>query len=152
MAAEIPKSVLAFRSRTRRLYLWWWGTHYGVGFLGVLAGAVLTATSANKSIAPEGSWAIGIVAAVCTSLVTFLGPLHKAERYWSAFHMLDHACLEYELGLISIKAFVDRVRAARKHLQAFDSETRPSLDGSSGARASKPRSAAPKAAAPLKAV
>lgn len=130
-ASIIPQGVLTLKSRVRRLYLCWWTTHYAIGFLGVFAGALLTAlTSAGDLASTESSpllslanfkahaWLIGIVAAVCTSLVTFLGPIGKAERYWSAYHLLDHACLEFEQGLIGKRRFVARVKAARAILQA----------------------------------
>jgi hypothetical protein len=123
---EIPNSVLTLRSRTRRLYLTWWATHYAVGLCGVIAGALLTAlTSAHggKGAGPlaaldSWAWLIGILAAVCTSLVTFLGPIHKAERYWSAYHILDQACLEYEQGEITLKRFLTSTKQARRILQA----------------------------------
>lgn len=129
MSNTIPKAALLFKSRTRRLYLSWWITHYSVGMMGLLAGALLTATSASTlpekstllATLKDYSWLIGIVAAVCTSLVTFLGPIHKAERYWSAWHILDQACCEYELGDIGLKRFLLRMKAARKLLQAVDS-------------------------------
>lgn len=127
---RIPESVEVLKKRVRRLYLCWWSTHYAVGLVGVLAGTVLTAlTSASDQGAVQQngmltiqnlkaySWLIGIVAAVCTSLVTFLGPIGKAERYWSAFHTLDQAGLEFEQGLIGVKRFVARVKGARSILQ-----------------------------------
>lgn len=127
----IPRSVMTLRSRVRKLYLSWWTTHYAVGLFGVLAGTLLTALTSAAEPASMGdahflsvshlkaySWLIGIVAAVCTSLVTFLGPIGKAERYWSAYHALDQACLEYQEGLLSRKRFVALVRHARTILQA----------------------------------
>lgn len=130
-AVVIPEGVLVLKTRVRRLYLSWWTTHYCVGLLGVLAGTLLTAlTSAGDQglgLSESGisiqqfkshAWLIGIVAAVCTSLVTFLGPIGKAERYWSAFHALDQACLEYEQGQIGVKKFLARVRSARAILRA----------------------------------
>lgn len=130
-AIAIPRGVLTLKSRVRKLYLSWWATHYAIGLIGVLGGTLLTAlTSANGESSATSdtlitfghlknySWLIGIIAAVCTSLVTFLGPIGKAERYWSAYHVLDQACLEYEQGLLSVKKFVTRVRYARTILQA----------------------------------
>ena len=63
------------------LYRLWWTVHYLVGFTGVLAGGLAGVSAANEPAKAWG-WAIGRFAAVCTSLVTFLGPLQKAERYW----------------------------------------------------------------------
>lgn len=137
MSVEIPKSVTLLRRRTRILYLSWWVTHYAVGFIGVVAGGLLTSITSSGITSRTGeavyfskeglvdyAWLIGIVAAVCTSLVTFLGPIHKAERYWSSFHILDQACLEYEQGFIRLRTFLMRVRQARRILQAIDPDER----------------------------
>ncbi|HZW24032.1 MAG TPA: hypothetical protein VFF26_00980 [Gallionella sp.] len=144
MATEIPKSVLTLKTRMRKLYLSWWITHYCVGFLGVIAGTLLTAlTSAPEIQSSNGtafplltlaglkgySWLIGIIAATCTSLVTFLGPIHKAEKYWSAYHLLDQACLEYEQGLLEMRKFVKQVKQARSILQVTDRSERSSSEG-----------------------
>ena len=134
MTNTVPEAALLFKKRTRRLYLSWWMTHYTVGLLGLLAGALLTATSASSlqdkstvlAILKDYSWLIGILAAVCTSLVTFLGPIHKAERYWSAWHILDQACCEFEVGDINLKRFLTRMKAARKLLQAIDADDQAS--------------------------
>lgn len=136
MPAEMPRSVRELRARTRRLYLAWWSTHYAVGLSGVIAGALLTAlTSAHGGngrgpLAALGDWAwlIGIIAAVCTSLVTFLGPIHKAERYWAAYHLLDQACLEYEEGEITLGRFLAQTKQARRILQAVGDDMRQSSE------------------------
>lgn len=127
----IPRSVLTLKARVRKLYLSWWTTHYAIGLFGVLGGTLLTALTSAPDPGTAGpvallslshlkthAWLIGIVAAVCTSLVTFLGPIGKAERYWAAYHALDQACLEYEQGLLPVRRFVLRVRQARAILQA----------------------------------
>jgi hypothetical protein len=130
---KTPRLVKLFRDRVQRLYRTWWFAHYGVGLLGLVAGVVLTAlTSADVARGPsqaatlsvswakEYAWIVGIVAAVSTSLVTFLGPLRKAERYYSVWHLLDQAVLEYELGVIQLKTFIARVQQARRMLQVVD--------------------------------
>lgn len=140
MTSTIPLPVLTLRRHTMALYRAWWTAHYLFGFVGVVAGAVLTAlTAVTPAAGPAGAamglnemtlafpslenlhrwgWLIGIVAAVSTSLITFLGPLHKAERYWSAFHLLDQACLEFDQGLLDLRTFMNRVQQARVILQA----------------------------------
>lgn len=142
MANEVPKGVLTLKRRTRKLYLSWWVTHYSVGLLGVVAGALLTAVSSvpdnmgaaggfahgTLAVLKEYSWLLGIIAAVCTSLVTFLGPIHKAERYWSAYHLLDQACLEFEQGELKMRGFVRRVKQARTILQASEPADRSESD------------------------
>ena len=126
----IPDLVLVLLKRTRNLYRLWWVTHYTIGLSGVVAGALLTALTAgsgsemSQSLGNlrEYAWLIGIVAAVATSLVTFLGPLHKAERYWSAYHLLEQACLEY-IGNDAdpkLKRLMKRVMNVRRILQVAD--------------------------------
>ena len=130
LGIPIPKPILVLKRRLRKLYLAWWTTHYAVGLLGVLAGTLLTALTAasDPQVQSTGqfvslgalksySWLIGIFAATCTSLVTFLGPISKAERYYSAYHIMDHACLEYGEKLISLQVLVGRVRQAREELK-----------------------------------
>jgi hypothetical protein len=133
----IPKSVLDLLTRTRLLYRLWWFAHYATGLAGVIAGALLTAltsappsggagTGISNSLIEmrEYAWLIGIIAAVATSLVTFLGPLHKAERYWSAYHLLEQACLEY-LGNDNdpkLGKLMKRVMHVRRILQVADAD------------------------------
>lgn len=130
---SIPTIVIELMTRTKRLYRWWWAAHYTIGLTGVFAGAVLTALTSSTVGGPGEvdtllatlrpySWLIGIVAAVTTSLVTFLGPLHKAERYWSAYHHLEQACLEYR-GTDTdprMRKLMKRVMQARKILQVVE--------------------------------
>ena len=132
----IPPIVIEMMIRTRRLYRTWWAAHYVVGVTGVIAGALLTAiTSSTASGSGEASgllqslqqysWLIGIVAAVATSMVTFLGPINKAARYYSAYHHLEQACLEYRGHDVDEKTtrLLKRVMQARKMLQIVDSES-----------------------------
>lgn len=94
-SSSIPVRVATLRRHCMLLYRTWWAVHYSVGFIGVLAGGLAGVSAANEPARAWG-WAVGALAAVCTSLVTFLGPLQKAERYWKAYHVIDQACLEYE--------------------------------------------------------
>ncbi|HEX8467010.1 MAG TPA: hypothetical protein VF620_04310 [Allosphingosinicella sp.] len=130
----IPDSVLVLLKRTRNLYRLWWVTHYTIGLSGVVAGALLTALTAGSGSGSgmsqsleylrEYAWLIGIIAAVATSLVTFLGPLHKAERYWSAYHLLEQACLEYigDDADPKLKRLMKRVMNVRRILQVADGD------------------------------
>jgi hypothetical protein len=102
----------------------------------VIAGALLTALTSAHGGSGRGplaalddwAWLIGIIAAVCTSLVTFLGPIHKAERYWAAYHLLDQACLEYEEGEITLGRFLAQTKQARRILQAVGDDMRQSSE------------------------
>gem|GEM_PF-3628478 len=130
--AEIRQSIYSLRRRLRFLYQFWWVTHYATGLIGVVAGTLLTAIgSASPGDSMLGAmqgyaWLCGIVATVATSLVTFLGPIQKAERYWSAYHVLDQALLEYQLGLIQKRELAKYLWEVRKILLAKDSEIKTS--------------------------
>jgi hypothetical protein len=111
----IPDRVRTLRRNALVLYRSWWTTHYLIGTLGVLAGALAAGgAGATASMQPLKPWAwlFGAVAALCTSLVTFLGPITRAERYWKTFHFIDQACLEYESSLIDLKTLALRARDA----------------------------------------
>ena len=60
--------------------------------------------------------------------MTFLGPIHKAERYWAAYHLLDQACLEYEEGEITLGRFLAQTKQARRILQAVGDDMRQSSE------------------------
>lgn len=117
----------------RRLHRIWWGTHYGVGVLGVAAGALI---SIGDKL-PINATYVGIIAAISTSLVTFLGPLSKAQRYWLAFHQIDQACLEFEAGELSTKQLTRACKKARDIVTSGTAETGLSDTTSSSAAAAE---------------
>jgi hypothetical protein len=108
----IPGRVQVLRKNCLVLYRIWWTTHYLIGFIGVLTGGLagLSATSEGGKV---WGWAVGAIAAICTSLVTFLGPLQKAERYWKAYHELDQACLEYEYEHKDLNVLIRQAKKVR---------------------------------------
>jgi hypothetical protein len=109
----IPPAILRLHRRCELLYRVWWATHYSIGILGVFAGGT-AGVVAGRDAASSWGWLSGLVAAVSTSLVTFLGPLHRAERYWKAYHALDQACVMYAYGLIELLALVTEAQRARE--------------------------------------
>jgi len=129
---DIPKSAISLRLRCKSLYRSWWITHYTVGLMGIVCAAVLTAISTPIGTTIEGeqivqlsairpnAWLLGVVATICGSLVTLLGPIQKAEMYWSAYHLLDQAILELDNDIISMKLFTEKVASARKVLKISD--------------------------------
>jgi len=86
--------------------------HYLIGIIGVLAGGFAGAAASNAPLKPW-AWLFGSVAALSTGLVTFLGPIQRAERYWEAFHSIDHTCLEYEYAEIDLHTLLSRSRDTR---------------------------------------
>jgi len=137
----VPKQIKSLQFRCMLLYRFWWTTQYSVGLLGVFAGTLLTAGSAalveGAAVSTGTSWLdlynlmnyawlCGVLAVVCTSLVTFLGPLQKAQHYWAIYHALDQVCLEYEQGLIDLRSLVNRTALVRGALSF--SESTPSIE------------------------
>jgi len=118
MSAEanvIPDRVRKLRRNALVLYRSWWTTHYLIGTVGVLAGALAAGgagANASMQTLKPWTWLFGALAALCTSLVTFLGPIQRAERYWKTFHFIDQACLEYESSLIDLQTLALRARDA----------------------------------------
>lgn len=111
----IPNRIRLLRRNSLFLYRAWWTMHYLVGIIGVLAG-VLAGAAASNSGPKQWAWICGSVAAFSTSLVTFLGPLQRAQRYWETFHSIDQDCLEYECSMIDVQILLHRSRQARKLL------------------------------------
>lgn len=111
----LPRRAARLAREWRWLHRTWWAVHYGVGLLGVAGGIVAAGTGADlfKNSSSLVTGFAGLLAAVCTSLVTFLGPLNKAQRYWTAFHKIDQTLLEYEEGLIDRPSMVKHVKDAR---------------------------------------
>jgi hypothetical protein len=98
----------------RLLYRTWYAVHYSIGILGVVAAAVGATATATEHPLHNYSWAFGVFAAVCTSLITFLGPVQKAERYWKAFYRADQALLAYDAKQIDIKELVQEIGHSRE--------------------------------------
>lgn len=112
----IPPRIQVLRKHVLILYRVWWALHYAIGLGGVMAGVLAGAHSANpqtNGTFQPYAWLFGAVGAICTSLVTFLGPIQKAERYWKAYHALDQSCLEYEAKEISIDKLIREARKVR---------------------------------------
>ena len=104
---KIPNRVVILCNRWQNLHRFWWSCHYVAGLTSVATGAL----AAANTLSPLWLW--GVVAAFAASVVTFLRPLQKAKQYQLAFHLTDHACLEYEIEKIDLSTLVDKVEEAR---------------------------------------
>jgi hypothetical protein len=111
----IPDRIRLLRRNSLFLYRAWWTMHYLVGIIGVFAGGLAGAAASNPELR-KWAWISGSVAAFSTSLVTFLGPLQRAQRYWETFHSIDQDCSEYECSMIDVQTLLHRSRQARKLL------------------------------------
>jgi len=84
---EIPGIITKQATDWMRLQQFWFLLHYACGLAGVVA-AVL----ASKF----GWWLWGVIAAVSTAIVTFLGPLQKGDSYKNAYFRLASAIARFE--------------------------------------------------------
>jgi hypothetical protein len=107
---RIDKTV----SYWKNLYRLWWAIHYGIGVIGVACAVLAGAAGAENNPAHNYLWLLGIVGAVSTSLITFLGPVQKAEKYWRGFHIAEQVLLEFESGECNMKKVVRQVELARR--------------------------------------
>lgn len=131
--------VKARRRYWKMVYGFWWITHYGVGLIGIGAGAI----AGGSLLSNDETWASapGIVAAVSTSLLTFLGAHERADRYWKAYHKLDQAWITYELQLSTLDmlcASLDDARTELGYASTDDSNRNEEFTGRSRPRGASP--------------
>ena len=108
----------------------WFSVHYSAGLVAILAGGLATAASANESPAwvKKYAWGWGLTASLLAGVVTFLGPLQKAESYKQVQYVLEKAIVDSRqqritdeelsdlLGQSQQTLFVD---SSRVHLSAL---------------------------------
>lgn len=102
----LPDRVEENRRRWQKLHRYWWFSHYSIGVVAVVASSIAAADTSRAAI-----W--GVIAATAASIVTFLGPMQKAQQYHRAFHMTDQACLDLEIGKIDVAELSKVVNTAR---------------------------------------
>ena len=113
----------------KRLYRLWWGLHYSIGIAGIVTAIIAGAGDKLAGSLLEGHiWVIGATSAICTALVTFLGPVQKADRYWRGFHKADQALLEYETGDLTIAKVAQAMKTARD-IVLIGAESQPQEGG-----------------------
>jgi len=98
----------------KRWQFFWYSVHYSSGIIAVISGVLVTAsgTQSGPDFIQSYTWLWGLLAALLSGVVTFLGPLQKAERYKHAYYSLDTALVNYEIGLLkSDKLMEEYVKA-----------------------------------------
>ena len=105
-SAEIPESIQIHRLRWQLLHRFWWVSHYLIGMICIVSGIIAADADDNGLL-----W--GVIAATTAAFVTFLSPIQKAKQYHRAFHVIDQACLEFEVKKIGLHEMVEDVERAR---------------------------------------
>ena len=107
---RIEKTILFWK----RLYRLWWAIHYFIGVIGVACAVLASSAGMKEDMTSKYLWLVGLIGAVSTALVTFLGPVQKAERYWRGFHIAEQALLDFESGQSDIKKVARELKLARR--------------------------------------
>jgi hypothetical protein len=113
--SAIPDSI---NIRFRDFQFWqrfWFTIHYLAGVIAVGSGCLATAAgaSAGPPFIRELAWMWGVFAAILSGVVTFLGPLQKAESYKHAYYRLSSAITRYQAGVASIEYLLDENEKAQ---------------------------------------
>jgi hypothetical protein len=93
--SKVPDLIRKNLDEWRRLERFWYFVHYSCGLAGVVAG-VFAAAPPEVLVQLLGGRLWGVLAAVATGLVTFLGPLQKGEGYKNAYYRLANAVARFE--------------------------------------------------------
>ena len=82
---------------------YWFSVHYSAGLVAIIAGGLATAAAVNDSPAwvKKYAWSWGLIASLLAGVVTFLGPLQKAESYKRAQYVLEKAVVDFQDKRIS---------------------------------------------------
>lgn len=106
---SVPAPIIAAARLYRFHQRWWLYLHYFVGMVGVVAGAAASLV--------KGNIAFGFLAAAAASVVTFLGPQQKGERYKQAQLRLEGAMLRFqELPSTTMEWLLDEFDQVQSHV------------------------------------
>ena len=118
---ELPiKEIVDLAKDRAFIYgLWqffWFSVHYGAGLLAITAGGFATAAVAKDgpSFIARYVWLWGLVASLLSGVVTFLGPLQKAQSYKYAAYSLESHTVYYESKIIGIKDLQDTIEKTQQ--------------------------------------
>lgn len=111
----VPAIVIERYKTFKNLQRFWFGIHYLSGIVAIIAGCLATAAGAKST--PEfiqnAAWMWGLLAALLSGVVTFLGPLQKAENYKHAYYRLSSSITRYEAGFMEMKQLLDDYEGAQ---------------------------------------
>jgi hypothetical protein len=85
------------RGSWRRYYSFWYFLHYALGVLAILFSTLTAAALVQKDAGPLAQDFVAWLAALFTSLVTFLSAESRGNRYNRAWRLLSSAITKYEL-------------------------------------------------------
>jgi hypothetical protein len=106
---QVPDRVSALYETYKKLQQFWFFLHYSAGVIAVIAGVLAAAAGANSGpeFVQSNAWIWGLLAALLSGIVTFLGPLQKAEAYKHAYYLLANSLTRFEAGILSMGALLD---------------------------------------------
>ncbi|WP_292992578.1 hypothetical protein [Nitrosomonas sp.] len=122
---SVPEMVSSRNSTFKYWQRIWYAVHYLSGLIAVIAGGLATAavaitTDPNTVSYPAYSafieqvpWIWGLIASLFSGIVTFLGPLRKAESYKHAYYRLSTAITRYEESLIEKVQLLEEFETAQ---------------------------------------
>lgn len=105
----VPAIIMERYKTFQNLQRFWFGIHYLSGIIAIIAGCLATAAGAKSTpdFIQNAAWMWGLLAALLSGVVTFLGPLQKAESYKHAYYRLASSITRYETGFIDMKKLLD---------------------------------------------
>ena len=129
-ALTATQALVDARSRLYNTWqLFWFSVHYTAGLFAIVAGGLATAAVAQEStgLIGEWGWIWGLTASLLASVVTFLGPLQKAQTYKRAHYVLDKAAVDFRDDRITGEQLSTRLEEAHNIVldMPFSSQANP---------------------------
>ena len=112
---RVPEEVKLQFNNYKVWQRYWYFIHYACGVVAIICGGFATAsgTSNGPDIIQSNTWLWGLLASLLSSVVTFLGPLQKAETYKLSYYLLYSAVTKYKVGLLTVAELMDALNQAQ---------------------------------------